>query len=470
MLPLPRAGNGDGGDPTQRYSPFLTRMSYLEHLSKVDVETLLERNEVYDEPGVHETVDYAVCRLCLRPMRQCRVIRLNNGGRVCEDCFRKLLTTRYPAAYQKPYEEWLKHHAAWNMARDEYFSTHPAAEGIKRATRAARTAATALVVLMVSCGLLLLLAGSRWLAVLLPLVLCTIGAIVCIAAARRKAATLRKKLASDKAAWLAANPAPPNPDLKEFHDPTAELTERDVRTLEVLDSWPGVPPFWSYVRAKVLCRDGNRCQVSGCPSRTELHVHHIKPRSKGGSHSADNLVTLCLFHHGLCPGEGHQLVWREAVTDCFSIVSSHYRDGLQIKAHLRRRTLATQSDLARIVSDYALSCHVCHSAPTVRVDETENKVLAQCLCAKPAYTIDRQLLEETGPRLAGHYDVGRNGGSWDITPFLFNYETPDILPKPPDTQSVSRFPQGNVFIVPDHFFRRNRPTKPSRTSESRRRR
>lgn len=445
-------------------------MSYLEFLSKVDVETLLERNEVYDDPSIHESVDYAVCRLCSQPMLRSRVVRLNNGGRVCESCFRRLLTTRYPEEYQKLYEEWLAHHAAWNMAKDEYVSTHAATESIERATRTARTATTMLVVLVVSCGLLLILTGLRWLAVLLPLMLCTIGAVACIAAARRNAVTLRKKLASDMATWLAANPDTPKPDLKEFHDPTAELTERDARVLEVLDYWPGVPPFWSYVRAEVLRRDGNRCQVSGCPSRTALHVHHIKPRSKGGSHSAGNLVTLCLFHHGLCPGEGHQLVWREAVTDYFSIVRSHYRDGRQVKAHLRRRTLATESDLALIVSDYALSCRVCHSAPALRVDEAENKVSARCLCTKPTYTIDRQLLEETGPRLAGHYDVGRNSGSWDITPFLYNYETPDILPKPPDIQSASRFPQSNVFVIPDRFFRRNRPPKPSRTSGSRRRR
>ena len=46
----------------------------------------------------------------------------------------------------------------------------------------------------------------------------------------------------------------------------------------------------------VIARDGG-CVVDGCDSRYRLEVHHVIPRSEGGSHDAENLVTLCWYHH-----------------------------------------------------------------------------------------------------------------------------------------------------------------------------
>jgi hypothetical protein len=54
-----------------------------------------------------------------------------------------------------------------------------------------------------------------------------------------------------------------------------------------------VPPK---VRRFVLARDGG-CVVEGCASRYRLEVHHVVPRSEGGTHDAENLVTLCWYHH-----------------------------------------------------------------------------------------------------------------------------------------------------------------------------
>lgn len=54
-----------------------------------------------------------------------------------------------------------------------------------------------------------------------------------------------------------------------------------------------VPPK---VRRFVLGRDGG-CVVEGCTSRYRLEVHHVVPRSEGGTHDAENLVTLCWYHH-----------------------------------------------------------------------------------------------------------------------------------------------------------------------------
>jgi hypothetical protein len=84
--------------------------------------------------------------------------------------------------------------------------------------------------------------------------------------------------------WGLQHPYPSEPELKHFYDPEAILSERDLKILEVLDYWPKYPPYWLYIRKKVLERDRNTCQVTGCPSRTVVHVHHKTPLSKGGSH------------------------------------------------------------------------------------------------------------------------------------------------------------------------------------------
>jgi len=48
-------------------------------------------------------------------------------------------------------------------------------------------------------------------------------------------------------------------------------------------------------RRLVLQRDNNRCTL--CGSTSDLEVHHIVPRSEGGTNDPDNLVTLCAICH-----------------------------------------------------------------------------------------------------------------------------------------------------------------------------
>jgi len=63
-----------------------------------------------------------------------------------------------------------------------------------------------------------------------------------------------------------------------------------------------VPPK---LRRFVLHRDGGSCTADGCVSRYRLEVHHITPWSQGGRTDADNLTTLCWFHHHVVVhGEG----------------------------------------------------------------------------------------------------------------------------------------------------------------------
>lgn len=51
------------------------------------------------------------------------------------------------------------------------------------------------------------------------------------------------------------------------------------------------------IRNRVMFRDGHRCVVAGCTSRSRLQLHHLIPYSQGGTHDPENLVTLCWYHH-----------------------------------------------------------------------------------------------------------------------------------------------------------------------------
>jgi hypothetical protein len=57
----------------------------------------------------------------------------------------------------------------------------------------------------------------------------------------------------------------------------------------------GYPENWNELRLVALARDDHSC--GNCASRSELHVHHIVPLSKGGSNNLSNLRTLCRNCH-----------------------------------------------------------------------------------------------------------------------------------------------------------------------------
>lgn len=65
------------------------------------------------------------------------------------------------------------------------------------------------------------------------------------------------------------------------------------KPVAVTDGTRSIPPA---IRRMVAWRDGG-CTIDGCHSRYRLQPHHIRPRAAGGSHEADNLTTLCWFHH-----------------------------------------------------------------------------------------------------------------------------------------------------------------------------
>ncbi len=77
-----------------------------------------------------------------------------------------------------------------------------------------------------------------------------------------------------------------------------QITPEEERPLPPLatDAEPD-DPTPPELRAKVLARDGHRCQ--SCRGHRDLHAHHVQPRSNHGRTELDNLVTTCKFCHGL---------------------------------------------------------------------------------------------------------------------------------------------------------------------------
>ena len=65
-----------------------------------------------------------------------------------------------------------------------------------------------------------------------------------------------------------------------------------------------IPPR---IRRKVLSRDGHRCRRPGCRHTQFLEIHHVTPRSRGGSNDPANLITLCSGCHQLL----HEKKWAE---------------------------------------------------------------------------------------------------------------------------------------------------------------
>ena len=55
------------------------------------------------------------------------------------------------------------------------------------------------------------------------------------------------------------------------------------------------PKIYKGLRNQVLARDGWRCQSCGCTKN--LHVHHLRARSKLGDDALQNLITLCADCH-----------------------------------------------------------------------------------------------------------------------------------------------------------------------------
>lgn len=72
-----------------------------------------------------------------------------------------------------------------------------------------------------------------------------------------------------------------------------EVNIEDAQPLGIGRRSRTIPPR---LRRALRYRDRG-CVIGGCPSRHRLEAHHIVPWSEGGRTDADNLATVCWFHH-----------------------------------------------------------------------------------------------------------------------------------------------------------------------------
>lgn len=72
---------------------------------------------------------------------------------------------------------------------------------------------------------------------------------------------------------------------------SSALRSLQARVTPIYDYFLTYPPDWEKRRNEVAERDGEQC--SKCSSWRQLHLHHIKPLSKGGSNKISNLTLLC---------------------------------------------------------------------------------------------------------------------------------------------------------------------------------
>ena len=251
-----------------------TEFNPQKFLSYVNLAKLIERNEAYNESLVSDVK--SPCIFCDNVTG--RGIILNDKSYLCQDCYAEVSMISYPEKYESLRRQFLIAREArlftWDSFRKKF--EHKSEESN--------------LVILGWISLLLALVNPTFL--VLTSLLLVIG--------YDKNNTSKQKTEEwlkQKSAWENSNPVPKEPVLKHFHDPSVILSDKDRLVLKIFNHWPGYPPFWQYLRSVVISRDSNRCQVTGCPSRLELHVHHVRSVAEGGPHTPENLVSLCDFHH-----------------------------------------------------------------------------------------------------------------------------------------------------------------------------
>ena len=325
-------------------------------------------------------------------------LRLNNGASLCASCFEALSLIHYPEEYERLRRAYVVDCESRSLARKALI-------GASRSRIVAEW-------LYVAVGISLLLCILN-----IAFTLLAASLLVAAVVASRMYAVLLEN-------WDSHYPLPEKPLLRHFHDPLAELSENDQKLLVVFNHWPGYPPFWNYLREFVLERDSRRCQVTGCPSRLELHIHHKLSVSSGGQHVPNNLVSLCDFHHALEPANGHSRIWGRIRSRYSTLVRGHKRRNAAatgshfVTTHLRRLELVSVEELERIANFHGFACPICRGELDITVDSNSNRVSCRCRECSSCVTGPQQLAEETGPKIAQMVTItkcpGCSGPRWDM--------------------------------------------------------
>jgi len=66
--------------------------------------------------------------------------------------------------------------------------------------------------------------------------------------------------------------------------------------------------FVSQKRRQAVVRRDGRCRWPGCARRLRLQVHHLRPRSWGGTDDISNLAAVCPYHHALLIPHGDHVL------------------------------------------------------------------------------------------------------------------------------------------------------------------
>jgi hypothetical protein len=142
--------------------------------------------------------------------------------------------------------------------------------------------------------------------------------------------------ATDETATLAAKPVlavqvPPSGPAEIAGVPIADTLLEQVRANSVIEpvlvDGDGVPVavgrrtsvLSPKIARAVVLRDG-QCRVPGCARRHGLEVHHLRPRSWGGTDEIANLAAVCPSHHRTLVPHGDRAL----------VGNSNQPDGLQL--------------------------------------------------------------------------------------------------------------------------------------------
>ncbi len=407
----------------------MSGFSYSTYIEKIDVRSLIEKNITFQLQRSFDIPPEIKCICCSRQKPSHESLRLSNGTFVCGICFKELQTIKYPEIYQSRYENYLKTKEAirlkyeeefrvWSTRQEEYQKKVREQEAEEAEPQ--KTAKSLFSFLCLACGVGTIsllgtsIEGAIW---------CGIGAVfsyLMITIFSKNVDQIEKAAATKMKEWQQSNPEPlrkkdpPIPELKGFLEVGAELTAKDKKIIAVFDYWPGYPPYWDFLRGRVLERDRNRCQISGCPNRLALHIHHIKALSDGGGHQIENLITLCEYHHGLQPQGGHERIWGDIENTFFSMVRAHYRGNSVVRAHVRRKLLVRLEEIKEVIEYYGIACTTCgKKIDYIILNEQKNVVVAGCSICKEIYEVEQKLTEETCVALASQFKITRNKGAYD---------------------------------------------------------
>ena len=365
-------------------------------LSRVNLDKLIEHNEAYNENRVERSDK--PCFLC--GGNETPGLLLNDKCYLCKNCFNNTATISFPEKYEKLRRKYLQDSEARRIALEDFTNTF---EYMKPGNPFSVYAGLSLYLLFLHLGF-----------IAVPIILFLVSTII-DKNQDKKLARWRKQLQE----WGNSYPEPDKPLLRHFHDPLAELTLNDQKILKIFNNWPGYPPFWQYLRDVVITRDNNRCQVTGCPSRLSLHVHHRTPVSQGGEHVPANLVSLCDFHHALEPAEGHERIWGSVKSKFFTLVREHERQNRAnegahtVSAHLRRLELVSLKELKELTRVYGFCCPNCGTSfLKFTLFSSKNKIRVSCKECDSTWEGPQQLTEESGPLLSEVLKVTKNHGSW----------------------------------------------------------